>query len=117
MRPYRAELGAQPGPAGGELSGIRLLVDAPLPALGAAELEVLDGVGQIHLGAGDAGVDEGTVEEATGRTDERVSFPVFDVARLLADQNDPGIARSGAEDSLGGVGVKSASPAVGRRAT
>src|SRR5215208_5954233 len=51
-----AQLRVQPGPAGADLAGVGLLVDAPLATL--LELEVLDRVGDIGVGAVDAGTRE-----------------------------------------------------------
>ena len=65
------DLGVEPRPAGGDLAGVRLLVDAPLAAR--LPLEVLDDVGDVDRCAVDAGVLERAVEQLAGRADERMA--------------------------------------------
>jgi hypothetical protein len=54
------------------------LVDAPLRAL--LELEVLDDVGDVDVGALDADVLERLLELSSGRADEHLAGPVLAVA-------------------------------------
>ena len=63
------------------------------PALAAhLVLEMLDRIGDEGVFPGDAGVMQGLVENAAGRTDERLAGNVLFVARLLADQHEGGAA-------------------------
>src|SRR5207244_7685308 len=79
------ELPVEPGPAGGDLGGVRLVVDAPLAAR--LPLEVLDRVRHVHLLAVDAGRFERLVEHAAGGTDERMTCEVLLVTGLLTDEH------------------------------
>ena len=105
------DLRFEPWETGAELAGIRRLVQAAAGARILRPLEVLDGVGDVRVFAGDSGGVEGAIEESPCRTDEWPSGLVFGVARLLADENDPGRARPFAEYGLGGVLVKVAAAA------
>ena len=67
-RLHHLELALEPGPAGGDLVGVRPLVDPPRAA--GRPLEVLDRVGQVGVAALDPGFLERLVEEAPRRTDE-----------------------------------------------
>src|SRR5205085_3549452 len=92
------ELGLQPGPAGGDLRPVRLLVDAALAAR--LPLEVLDDVGDVDLAPIDARVVERLVEKLPGRPDERLALQVLLVAGLLADEDDVRLRGALAEDGL-----------------
>ena len=89
-RLHGLELGVQPRAAGGDLLGVRLLVDAAL-ALG-RPLEVLDDIGDVDLRAVDARRFECLVEHAAGGADEGKALLVLLVAGLLADEHHLGIA-------------------------
>ncbi len=71
---------------------------------------MLDGVGDIHLRAVDAGLLERLRQQRAGRADRRMALDMFADARLLADQHYARARRSFAEDRLRGVleGVASA---------
>src|SRR4051812_27897833 len=84
-------------------------------AFPAAPFEVLDRVRQIDALAGDAGVGERLVEQRAGRSDERLTLPVLLIARLLADEQDLGVARALPEDDLGGGFVEFAAATALRR--
>ncbi len=109
----RVQLGVEPGVAGVDLGGGRPLVDPPLAA--PLVLEVLDGVGHVHIGAVDVGGVETLPEHATGRSDERLALDVLAVARLLADEDQPRRRRTAPEHRLRGVAVQRASGAPLRR--
>jgi hypothetical protein len=94
----RRDLGLEPGPAGAHLVRARLLVQAPLAALG--PLEVLDRVGHVDALARQARLGERALEQAPGRADEREPGPVLRVARLLADEQHVRARGSRAEDGL-----------------
>ncbi|MGI9030383.1 MAG: hypothetical protein ACR2HP_10430, partial [Ilumatobacteraceae bacterium] len=89
----------------------RPLVDAPFAAQ--LELEVLDGVGRVHVLALDAGVTQATPQHPAGRSDERVALVVLLITRLLADQHQSGLAGAFAEHGAGGVLVQRAPGAIG----
>src|SRR5688572_27072733 len=84
----------------------RRLVQAALAAR--LPLEVLDRVGDVQVLALDARGLQRPVEQASGRPDERQALAVLLVARLLADQHDPGVGVAGAEHSLRRVGPERA---------
>src|SRR5579863_1775853 len=69
------EFRLQPVPAGLDLGAVRALVDPALAAFG--PLEVLDGVSQVDIGAVDAAVAQGPVQDPPGRPDERTSLLVL----------------------------------------
>ena len=75
-------------------------------------LEVLDGVRHVDVVAIDPGGLEGTVEDASGRADERTALPVLLVSRLLAHQHDVRRGASLAEHRLGRVPVQRAGGAA-----
>ena len=62
----------QPGPAGGDLQRIRLLVNSTLAAR--LPFEVLHRVGDVGLLAIDTRLDQRLIEQRAGRTDERLAF-------------------------------------------
>src|ERR1700722_309350 len=101
----------EPPAAGVDLAGVRLLVQPPLAAL--LELEMLDCAGDEHRLAVDAGLDDGAVEDAAGRADERMALLVFLIARLLADQHDPRVLRPFARHDLRGGAIERAARAGG----
>src|SRR5579885_1467456 len=92
VRSEKGQFRFQPWAAGGDLPGAWLLVQAAL-AVGWLEFEMLDGVGDINVGAVDAGLLQRPIEQFTGRTDERVPGEVLLVTRLFADEHDPGRGR------------------------
>src|SRR5437899_12133488 len=77
-------------------------------------LEVLDGVGHVHLGAIDAGGLKGLIEDAAGGSDERLAFLVLAVTRLLADEHHARMLAPLAEDRLRARPVEIAAAAAGR---
>src|SRR5438132_1267168 len=92
------DFGVQPGAAGVDLSGIRLLVQAALTLR--LPFEVLDGVRDIDMPAVDARLLERLVEHASRGADERLSFPVLAIARLLSDEHGLGVFGALAENGL-----------------
>src|SRR6185369_10145212 len=80
-----ADLGVEPGTAGGDLRAVRLFVN---PALAAwLPLEVLHDVRDVDLRTIDACFVQGLVEKSTRRPHERPSFEVLRVARLFANEH------------------------------
>jgi hypothetical protein len=53
--------------------------------------EVLDDVGDVDRGAIDAGLGERSIEQLAGRSDKRTPREILLIARLFADQHQPGI--------------------------
>jgi hypothetical protein len=94
---------------------IRGLVDPPLAGSVLGEAEVFDRIRPVHLVAGQPGLLDGLHEQPAGRPDERRTLPVLLVARLLADQHDPGRRRPGREHGLGGRFPQLAAAAAPRR--
>ena len=111
VRGKNGQLGLEPGPAGGNFAGIRLLVQAAL-AFRRLEFEVLDRIGHIDVPAVDAGFLQRSVEQTAGGADEWMAGPVLLITRLLADEDDTRGGWAFAEDHLGGVSVKRARLAV-----
>ena len=109
-RLHERDLGVEPRPAGRDLAGVRLLVDAPLAAR--LPLEVLDDVGDVDLRAVDPRLRERPIEQRAGRTDERMAAQILGVARLLADEHQRRRRRAFAEDGLRGALVEVACGAV-----
>src|SRR5262249_43087233 len=60
-------------------------------------------------------LDDGAVEDAAGRSDERMALLVLLVARLLADHHDVCPPRPFARHHLGGVAIERAARAAGLR--
>ena len=69
------------------------------------ELEMLHGVGHIHVGAIDTGIAEGSVEKGAGGSDERMAGQVLFVTGLLADHNDARPKRAFAKNGLCGTAI------------
>ena len=94
LRLHQLYLAQQPRAAGHHFALRRCLVQAALAAQ--LVLEVAHGVGQIELGAVDAGLGQGLVEQLAGGADERQAGQVLAVAGLLADQHQRRPQRAGA---------------------
>jgi len=83
-----SQLGLEPRSTGTYLARIGLAVDPPLAAR--LPLEVLDHVGDVDLRPIDADFRQRLVEDSSGRPDKRVAGAILVVARLFADEHDPG---------------------------
>src|SRR2546429_4425420 len=92
------DLRLEPGPAGADLLRVRPLVDATLAAW--FPFEVLHHVRYVGLAAVDPSFFERAIQHLPGRTDERRTGHVLAVARLLADEHEPGSFGSLAKDGL-----------------
>jgi hypothetical protein len=103
LRLQRDELRLEPGAAGPDLVGLWLLVDPALPSQ--LETEMLDDVRQVYGFAVDTGFVERFIQEAAGRSDERLAVAVFTIAGLFTNQDDAGVcvARAVPEHGLRGV--------------
>jgi hypothetical protein len=98
LRVDELELGVEPLLARHDLPPVRLVVEAALAAC--LPLEVLDRVREIHVAPLDLRVGERLVEDASGRSDERVAGEVLAVAGLLAHQHHAGRRRAFPEHGL-----------------
>src|SRR5262249_32428825 len=114
LGPDHVELLEEPRPARLHLAARRRLVDAPLGR--SLELEVLDRVGHEDVPASDLRSRERLVQQRSGRADERMALPVLLVARLLADEDEPGAGRALAEHGLRRVAIEVAAAALLNRA-
>ena len=76
-------IGGQPGGAGDDVSGGRVLVDPSRPVVGGLPPEVLDRVGHVGGLPVDAGQVQRLVQDPAGRSDERPTGPVLGVTGLL----------------------------------
>jgi len=110
-RPNGFDLRLEPRPARGDLGGIGLLVDTPFPAR--LPLEVLDRVGDVNVLSIDSGFGQTLVEEPTSRADERMPLEILAIARLLADQQEPGARPALPENGLGRALPERAGAAAG----
>ena len=107
------DLGVQPRTAGLDVAHLGCLVD---PALAAElESEVLDRVRHVDVGTIHPGLVQCLLEQSAGRSHERDALPVLDVARLLADQHQPGPVVAGREDDLGRRFPQLTAPTLRRR--
>ena len=97
-RPDYLEFRFHPRTAGGDLSARWGLVDSPFASL--LEFEVFDGVCDVQIIAGDAGLTEGPVEHFAGGSDEWASGTVLLITWLLTDQNETGGCGSFSKNSL-----------------
>ncbi len=111
VRADALDLSLQPGPAREHFDATGLRMDAPFAA--PYEFEVLDGVRQVHLRHVDARRFQRLAQYHSGRPDERVALAIFAVARLFADEQQPGARRPLAEHGLGRIPVEVAAPAAG----
>ena len=94
------ELGPEPRTAGFDLFRSGLLVEATLAAL--LELEVLDRIREVDLGARKPGPLQGLVEDPARGADEDGALTVLDVPGLLPDQEETGPPRPFPEHGPGG---------------
>ena len=62
--------------------------------------EVFDGVSDVYAFAVDAGFFQCPVQNAAGRSDERLAEAIFIVSRLFADEDHLGFVRARAENRL-----------------
>ena len=108
-RPHQRDLAIEPPAARGHLVPVRLFMQAPFAAR--LVLEVLHHVGEVKLGAIEAGFGKRAVKQLAGRSDERLAGQILLVARLLADEHESGVARTLAEHGLRRPTVQRAAPA------
>ncbi len=90
-------------------------MNAPLPAWGGCPLEVFHDVAEVHLRSRDSRVRERPVQQAAGRSHERVSLDIFAVAGLLADKHDSGMPRPFTKNGLRRLFIQVAALARGSR--
>jgi hypothetical protein len=76
--------------AGADVRDIRLLVYPALAARRRLPTEMLDGIGQEHVRAGQPGLLQRSVQQLARRSDERFAATVLDIAGLLAHQHETG---------------------------
>jgi hypothetical protein len=77
-------------------------------------LEVLDGIGDVHIGPINPRGVEAFVKQLTGRSDKWLPLLVFAIAGLLPYQENSGMGAAFAKDNLGGFPIEVASLAVFR---
>ncbi len=82
LRPEQRDFGFEQRPAGGDLGGVRFLVDASFATR--LPFEMFDDVGNVSCGAVDTGFREGSVEQFSCGADERVALQIFLIAGLFA---------------------------------
>src|SRR5207249_20977 len=87
-RLHQRDLRIEPRATRSDLARARFLVNPPFAAR--LPLEVLDDVGDPDRGAIDAGLGERPIEQLAGRADKRMPGEILLVARLFADQHQPG---------------------------
>ena len=85
LRLDQPNLRFQPRTTGVYLRRIGFLVDTALPTL--LELEVLDHIGDVDLGAVDPSLFQRAIEQTSGRPHERDPLQIFFVAGLLAKKD------------------------------
>ena len=110
--PDQPELFSQPGIARPHLGGTGLLVKPALDQLLPHELEVLDGVGDVDLGAVDPRRLQPLVQQSPRGSYERPADAVLLVARLLPDEHHPGLRGALPEHGLCGVDPEVAAAAL-----
>ena len=82
------------------LPTVGLLMDPPLPPELVAEM--LDGVRDVDVLAGDPGALQPAIEHSTGGSDERVTLQVLAITRRLADEHQLGVPRPFSHHGLRG---------------
>jgi hypothetical protein len=112
---HQPQLLLKPRLAGAHLGGVWLLVQSPLDQLLAHELEVLDGIGDVHHTAIEPRGFQRLVEEPAGGPDERPADAILLIPRLLANEECRGARRTFAEYRLGRVHPQIAAAAAGGR--
>src|SRR5581483_136247 len=104
LRSHYLQFGFEPRPAGGNLDCVRFGMNAALAAL--RPLEVLYGISDVNFFAVQARFFHCFAQQASGRTDKRVAFAVFFIARLLSHHDDLGVRRSFSEHDLRRPGIE-----------
>src|SRR5918994_501921 len=113
-RVHQPDLLLEPWIAGANLAGTRFLVQPPA-SLDDNELEVLDGVGDVHLAAIDSGLLQSLIQQSSCGPNERMPLTVLLIAGLLTDQHDLGGTRSLTKHGLCRVHPEIAATAPGGR--
>ena len=91
--------GSKPGIARRDFRSLRLFVNPTLAAF--LEFEVLDGIGDVYLVWIYPCIGQCSSKDLAGRTNKGMPLPVFFIAGLLSDQDQPRRHGSFAEHSLG----------------
>lgn len=102
--------GSKPRIARRDFRSLWFFVNPPFAAF--LEFEVLHGIGYINFSGIDAGIGQGASKHLAGRTDERMTLPVFLIAGLFSDQDQTRRRRSFAEHALRSETIKIATPAI-----
>ena len=110
VRTHGGDFRFEPIVAGGDLALRRRLVNAPLAAQ--LEAEMLDGVGDVRVALAHARFRHQLPQQPPRRADERSTFLILDVARLLADQHQRRMPRALAGHGLGRARAEVAAPAA-----
>jgi len=104
MRPKHLDFRFEPRPACGDFRGGWFLVLAAFALR--LPFEVFDGVGDVDIPADDTGLFQRSVEQASGRSHERMAGQILLIARLFTDKQQLGTRRPFAEDGLRGVFIQ-----------
>lgn len=113
LRIQNIQLCFQPRAAGGDLAGVWLFVKPALPKR--LPFEMLHRIGDVDASAINPSFLQRLIKNAAGRSDKRMSFQVFPVARFFADQHHLRIFRAFAKYGLRALFPKRAGLAFCRR--
>ncbi len=110
LRSNRGYLRFQPRTASRDFKGVWLLVQPDSSPR--FPLEMLDGIGNVHLTAIDTRGLEALIEQLTGRPNKRPTLLVFPIARLFAHQENSRVGASFPKNGLRSFPVKIAATAL-----
>ena|ERR1700739_5131451 len=112
FRPHNLQLSIKPRTARFDFRLTRLLVDAALAALSCDPLEMLNDVGDEHIGTVDPNFDQCLVKQFPRRPNKGMSSFIFTVAGLLADEHHARRGWTFPENCLRGISEQITSLAV-----
>jgi len=111
--PHNLQLSLKPGTACFDFRLARLFVDAALAPLSCDPLEMLDDVGDEHVGTVDSNFDQYLVEQFPCRPNKGMASFVFTVAGLFADKPHARWSSTFPKNSLRGISPQITSLALG----
>jgi len=98
LRTNGGNLCFKPGAAGRYFQRVRLLVQSNFAAR--FPLEMLNSIGDIHLGSIDARGFEALIKQLTSGPDKWLPLPVFAISRLFTHHKNGGMSATFPEDNL-----------------
>ncbi len=103
LRTNGGDLRFEPWAAGRNFKRVWLLVQPDFAPR--FPLEMLHRIGDVDLGAIDAGGLQALIKQLTGRPNKRLSLLIFAITRLFAHQKNSGMGSAFAKNDLGRIAI------------